>query len=120
MLDKNVFKKEFNRLLIFFPNWDVDFEDRDKVSVWYSQFENMTDSEFSKMINRYINKERFNPTVSSLKEHYVKEEREPTIEEQIEDVNGLLGLGKDYFKMNGNPERYEELQGVKEELEKQL
>lgn len=45
------------------------------------------------------------------------EEDKPSIEDEYQEVVNGLRLGKDYFKMNGNPERYEELKKERERLE---
>lgn len=47
-------------------------------------------------------------------------EEEPTLNEQIEEIDGLLKMGREYFKMNGKPEKYDELLEAREKLEQQL
>jgi len=70
MLDKNVFLEGMQKLVVFYPQWGVKVEDSQVVKMWYEQFQDMSNGDFSSMVNQYIAKEKFNPTIAGLKEHY--------------------------------------------------
>lgn len=67
MLDKNVFKEQMERLSILYPNWKFDKSDKVAAGVWYNEFKKFDDERFKYMINGFVNYEKFNPTVASLK-----------------------------------------------------
>ncbi|WP_163583305.1 hypothetical protein [Gracilibacillus saliphilus] len=81
-LSKEKFIEQMNQLLIFFPNWNVDLSSKTVASRWYHQFADCTDREFFKMVQLYIEKESFNPTVAGLKKYWVKDQRKRP--EQVE------------------------------------
>src|SRR5699024_3357429 len=117
----DVFKRKMDELMKFYPNWSFDKSDVKNIKIWYGKFKYLSDKNVSNMIDRYSSNEIYNPTVAGLMKYKSNsEERELTVKEKLEEVNRLIGLTRDYFKMNGNPERYDELLEVKKELEQQL
>jgi hypothetical protein len=72
MLNKEKFFDGMEQLLVFFPNWNVKVENVKVMKAWYSMFEKSTDEEFEAMVKSYIKKEKFQPTVAGLKEHFKK------------------------------------------------
>lgn len=70
MLDKEVFKEEFNKLLAIFPMWKVNHLDSYTMKTWYHFFKNLENGEFSNMVNEYCRRERANPTVKGLWDYY--------------------------------------------------
>ena len=69
MLSNDSFKKGFVKLLVVFPNWRIKSDDPVVMQVWYDYFKNMTDEEYSEMVDSYIGKEKMIPTVAGLKDH---------------------------------------------------
>jgi len=67
MLHKDVFFKKMDELVVTYPNWKLKFEDAEVMKLWYSKFRNMTDEQFTQMVENYIENESFNPTVAGLK-----------------------------------------------------
>src|SRR5690625_6732940 len=80
MLDKELFKEKMEKLLTFFPNWNVDLSDRVVAGMWYSQFGHMSDEKFSKAVEDYIENEQFNPTVAGIKKYYVPDPKKSAVE----------------------------------------
>lgn len=66
MLTKEVFKKEMERINVLYPRWGVDITCKFSMRTWYEQLNNMSDQEFSIMVNNHIKFEERNPTVASL------------------------------------------------------
>jgi len=72
MLNKEVFFKGIEDLVIFFPNWNVKVDDKTVIKAWYSMFEKSSDEEFKIMIHEYIANENFPPTVAGLNKYNFK------------------------------------------------
>ena len=68
MLSKNTFKKGMQLLLLAFPNWKVRLEESSVASFWYAIFKDYDDKRFMAMVKKYIENERFEPTVKGLKD----------------------------------------------------
>lgn len=66
MLDKELFKKGMNQLLLAFPRWSVKLEEREVAEFWYKKFKHLTDKQFNNMVEKYIENERFEPTIKGL------------------------------------------------------
>ena len=77
MLNKDVFFKGMEDLIIFFPNWNIKVDDIKVTKAWYSMFEKCSDEEFKKIIYGYIENESFPPTVVGLKKYNLKKEFNP-------------------------------------------
>ena len=71
MLNKDIFRKEFEKLAVIYPNWKLDITDKKKLKIWYERFRDVDDKNFVWAIDDYINNERFNPTIAGIKE-YIK------------------------------------------------
>lgn len=69
MLDKDTFFEKFDELVTAYPSWKLDFGNARVVKFWYSKFEDMESGHFIHMVDSYIEKERFNPTIAGLREH---------------------------------------------------
>lgn len=91
MLNKKVFISKMNELLILFPNWNPDLDQTEVVKAWYSRFQDLTDNEFTSMVNSFIRQDKFNPTVGGLRQYLVKESRKTS--DQIEHENMLRENG---------------------------
>lgn len=72
MLDKKVFKDNFERLITVFPTWGINASDSNVIRTWYEEFKELSDEKFTNMISNYIKKEKYNPTVAGLLEHTEK------------------------------------------------
>jgi hypothetical protein len=72
MLDKNVFLKGMQELVIFFPSWNVKVEDVEVVKKWYGMLKKFNDKEFECMISNYIKNESYSPTIAGLNKYYKK------------------------------------------------
>lgn len=73
MLSKEVFKKGMDKLMVLYPTWKLDIEDSDTAKTWYDTFndvDRMEDKEFNTMIDEYIKKERYVPSMAGLLEHF--------------------------------------------------
>lgn len=68
MLDKKTFSAGLNELKAVFPNWNVDLGDPFVLGIWYKSFKHMDDTNYNAMIKKYINEQRFVPTVAGLME----------------------------------------------------
>jgi hypothetical protein len=90
MLDKEVFKEQFEKILILYPNWRIDFNDAKTAKVWYEQFKHMDDVRFTQMISSYIQNEKFNPTVKGLLENDTAPQKSLT---QVEHEKMLQEMG---------------------------
>jgi len=91
MISKEVFKEQFEKILILYPNWRIDFNDVKTALVWYKQFEHMDDERFVHMITSYIANDKFNPTVKGLLENDTAQQKSQS---QLEHEKMLLGLGE--------------------------
>lgn len=69
MLDKKHFIEQMNLLLVAFPSWNFDASNQLALKVWYKKFSSFTNERFSYMVDRYIDKGEFNPTIAALKKH---------------------------------------------------
>ena len=92
MLDKELFKEKMEKLLTFFPNWNVDLSDRVAAGMWYNQFSHMSDEKFSKAVEDYIENEQFNPTVAGIKKYYVPERKKTATEIEHEKMLKEMGM----------------------------
>jgi len=69
MLDKEVFFKNMDNLLMAFPNWKLDVRDVETMKFWYTVFRSFDNARFAYMVDQYINNEQYNPTIGGLKQH---------------------------------------------------
>lgn len=92
MLDKELFKEKMEKLLTFFPNWNVDLSDRVAAGMWYNQFSHMSDEKFSKAVEDYIENEQFNPTVAGIKKYYMPETKKSITQIKHEEMLKEYGL----------------------------
>jgi len=69
MLDKEVFFKNMDNLLMAFPNWKLDVENVEIMKFWYKAFKNFDDARFGYMIDQFILNENFNPTIGGLRQY---------------------------------------------------
>jgi len=65
MVDKELFEKGIRKLMIFYPNWKFEAKN---IKIWRSAFNDINNEQWKKCVTGHINKNRFSPTVSSLKE----------------------------------------------------
>lgn len=68
MLDKKTFINGLNKLIVAYPNWNLDVDNAQVLKIWFDFFKHMDNKRFDHMINEYIDNQRFNPTVAGLKE----------------------------------------------------
>src|SRR5699024_9412838 len=68
MLEKEVYKKQIDKLSVLYPNWKFDKSDATTAIIWYEQFEHMENDRFSHMVDQYIKSNQYNPTVKGLLE----------------------------------------------------
>lgn len=68
MLTKKVFQNQLEILVKTYPNWKLNVSDGETVKVWYNQFKNYDDEDFKRMVQDYIDNEKFPPTVAGIKE----------------------------------------------------
>ena len=92
MLDKEIFKAQFEKILTLYPNWRIDFNNPKTALVWYEQFKHMDDDRFVQMISNYIKNEKFNPTVKGLLENDTAPQKSLS---QIEHEKMLAALVKE-------------------------
>lgn len=93
MLNKELFFNKMNELLILFPNWNPDLDNKETVITWYKQFQDLYDEEFIHMVDSFIQNEKFNPTVGGLFQYLVKKKRKSRDQIKHEEMlkeNGLL------------------------------
>lgn len=69
MLSKEVFKREFQKLVYVYPNWRFQFDSSEAVQAAYSYFKELKDEEFEEMVTNYIINEKFPPSIASLYEY---------------------------------------------------
>jgi len=67
VLDKKTFVTGMNKLLVTFPGWGFDIDNKFAIKTWYEKFEHMDDDRFMYMIDQYIENESKFPTVAGLK-----------------------------------------------------
>jgi len=67
MLDKKIFINGINDLLIAFPSWNFDAENKSALSFWYERFKHMDKERFGYMIKSYTDHETRFPTIAGLK-----------------------------------------------------
>jgi len=72
MLNKNIFFDKFDELLNFYPSWTANFSKASVVKTWYERFNHMNDRSFIKMVDKYVDTNRYPPTVAGLMECYVQ------------------------------------------------
>lgn len=68
MLDKNVFKQEMQKLIIFYPSWGIKADDKLTMKTWYNMMiaQNATNESLTKAVLKHIKEIKFNPTIASL------------------------------------------------------
>ena len=82
MLDKETFKKQLQKLVNLYPQWKLDIADKEIVSDWYKQFEDYKNEEFIEAVQKYINNEKYFPTIAGIKGKDTKPDfAKPTIVE---------------------------------------
>ncbi|MHA1304073.1 MAG: hypothetical protein ACTSPI_10270 [Candidatus Heimdallarchaeaceae archaeon] len=69
-LDEAVFLKGIEKIVMFFPNWNIKTEDKEVMRNWYEIFKCCDDKAYTKMIDEYIKKENYQPTVAGLNKYY--------------------------------------------------
>lgn len=67
MLDKNKFIEGMNMLIVSYPNWKFDIENKFALKVWYDKFKHMDNERFIYMINAYNGFDERYPTIAGLK-----------------------------------------------------
>lgn len=92
MLDKEVFFKKMDELLMAYPNWNIQYDDPKVMKFWYSKFKHMENRHFELMIDRYIENENFNPTIGGLKSWDIEPRKsaEQIAHEKMLKEHGLL------------------------------
>ena len=70
MLSKEVFKRELERLLAFYPLWRVNEKSPVVMKAWYDFMNELgaTDKTLEFSVTKHINEISFNPTITSLVE----------------------------------------------------
>ena len=68
MLSKDVFFEGMDKLLAFYPGWQIRNDDANVMKLWYEKFKHMDDERFMYMIDQYVDTETRFPTVAGLKE----------------------------------------------------
>jgi len=68
MLDKDIFKAGVIKLTHAFPTWNIQLDNSDCMKLWYKKFKDMEKWSFEVMIESFIDRSKFNPTVAGLKE----------------------------------------------------
>lgn len=66
MLDKDTFIDGLNKLLVSFPNWNLDIDNKRTLRVWYEKFRHMDAKRYMHMINAYIGYYDRYPTIAGL------------------------------------------------------
>lgn len=93
MIDKQVFKQKMDELMILFPSWGFDKSNEKEALTWYNKFSDLTNKEFSYMVDSFIKNDKFNPTVGGLRQYIVEEpkkSRDQIEHEQMLMENGML------------------------------
>lgn len=67
MLDKELFKKQMERLAVLYPNWKIDITDSEVMKIWHEEFEDMAEEEFVNKVDSYISESKYPPTVAGIK-----------------------------------------------------
>ena len=86
MLTKTAFANEIERLIQFYPTWNIKCDDKATMSNWYKMFESYTNDEFSNAVTQFIKTSKFNPTVAGLIETSFKIQTKPIDQLTIDDV----------------------------------
>lgn len=68
MLDKKAFKSGIQDLIDFYPSWGIKSEESRVMAKWYNKFKDCNDGIFLSAVADHIDKEKFNPTVATLRE----------------------------------------------------
>lgn len=84
MLNKHLFLEKIKELVIYFPSWNFEVSDKN-VRIWYNQFSDLTDNEFKRMVETYVQNEQYPPTVGSLRKYIVKDPEKNQVLEKIEE-----------------------------------
>lgn len=66
MLSKEIFKQEIENLVYAYPTWKMKYTEPKAMRTWYRNFESMNDSQFIKMVDKYIKTQTWNPTIAGL------------------------------------------------------
>lgn len=68
MLSKNVFFEEMEKLIVFYPSWNINFQDLKVSKAWYNMMitQNVSDESLTKAVIKHIKEIKFNPTIASL------------------------------------------------------
>mgnify|MGYP001171381621 FL=1 len=92
ILNKKTFVTGMNKLLVTFPGWGFDIDNKFAIKTWYEFFEHMDDERFLYMIDQYIENESKFPTVAGLKkcDTIPRKSRTQIEHEQMLRENGLL------------------------------
>lgn len=90
MLDKEVFFNGMDELLMAFPSWRLNVEDKKVMKFWYSKFTHMDNERFTYMVNSYINGESYPPTIKGMNNH---DNIPRKSKEQIRHEQMLRGIG---------------------------
>ncbi|KYG28148.1 hypothetical protein [Alkalihalobacillus trypoxylicola] len=69
MLTKSTFQDGMNKLLIFYPHWNINLEESEIAIAWYQKFLRFDDSSFQTMVDKYIESETYVPTVAGLNKY---------------------------------------------------
>lgn len=68
MLDKELFKKQMERLAALYDRWQVEIENPDVMKIWYGEFKDYEDDFFVDMVDEYVLENQYNPTVAGIKQ----------------------------------------------------
>ena len=92
ILNKKTFVTGMNKLLVTFPGWGFDIDNKFAIKTWYEFFEHMDDERFLYMIDQYIENESKFPTVAGLKkcDTIPRKSRTQIEHEQMLREHGLL------------------------------
>ena len=75
MLDKEVFKRQMQRLKNIFPEWKARLGDKQVIKDWYNEFKDLSEERFIKKVDSFIKKSNYKPTVAGILEQNKKKER---------------------------------------------
>lgn len=73
MLNKNTFREQMDRLLYLYPIWKIEYTNSKAVKTWYDCFKHIDDMQFTKMVDKYIYTQTWNPTVAGILSYKEKE-----------------------------------------------
>ena len=74
MLDKEVFKRQMQRLKNIFPEWKARLGDKQVIKDWYNEFEDLSEERFVKKVDSFIESSSYRPTVAGILEQNKKKE----------------------------------------------